>query len=145
MSTTIPTMRFQDSALAPVAEKVFAGQRLSFEDGVTLYRTRDLLGLGQLANHVREQKHGDAAYFVWNTHINHTNVCVATCDFCAFAAAPKNDPRAYTMQLDQVYKNVADLAKPVREVHIVGGLHPDLPWSYFTDMMKGIKKIRPDI
>jgi aminodeoxyfutalosine synthase len=145
MSTTIPTMRFQDPALAPVAEKVFAGQRLSFEDGVTLYRTRDLLGLGQLANHVREQRHGDAAYFVWNTHINHTNVCVATCDFCAFAAAPRNDPRAYTMQLDQVYKNVAELAKPVREVHIVGGLHPDLPWSYFTEMMKGIKKIRPDI
>ena len=75
-----------DPALEPVREKVLGGRRLGFEDGVALYRTHDLLGLGALANHVREEKHGDAAYFVWNTHVNHTNVCVATCDFCAFAA-----------------------------------------------------------
>jgi aminodeoxyfutalosine synthase len=137
--------RFHDPALDAVAEKVMAGRRLSFEDGVALYKTRDLLGLGRLANHVREQKHGDAAYFIWNTHINHTNVCAATCDFCAFAAAPKNDPRAYTLGLPDIFKTVAELPKPVREVHIVGGLHPDLPWAYFTDMMRGIKKARPDI
>src|SRR5580765_8205880 len=98
MATLISDMRFHDSALSGVAEKVLSGQRLSFEDGVALYKTRDLLGLGQLANHVREQKHGDAAYFVWNTHINHTNVCVATCDFCAFAAQP-GEARGYTMKL----------------------------------------------
>ena len=80
---------------------------------------------------MREQRHGDAAYFVWNTHINHTNVCVATCDFCAFAAKP-DEPRAYTMGLPEVFANVEALPKAVREVHIVGGLHPDLPWSYFT-------------
>ncbi|HEY3121526.1 MAG TPA: aminofutalosine synthase MqnE, partial [Vicinamibacteria bacterium] len=125
-------------------EKVLEGRRLSFEDGVALYRTSDLIGLGQLANHVREQRHGDAAYFVWNTHLNHTNVCAATCDFCAFAAK-KDEPRAYTMALDEIFKKVAELPKPVREVHIVGGLHPDLPWSYFTDMMRGIKRVRPDI
>jgi aminodeoxyfutalosine synthase len=93
---------------------------------------------------VREQRHGDAAYFVWNTHLNHTNVCVATCDFCAFAAK-KDEPRAYAMKLDEVFATVSSLPKAVREVHIVGGLHPDLPWSYFVDMMTGIKRMRPDI
>src|SRR5207245_2075277 len=100
--------------------------------------------LGSLANHARERRHGDAAYFVWNTHINHTNVCAATCDFCAFAAK-KDEPRAYTMALDDIFATVGGLAPQVREVHIVGGLHPDLPWSYFTDMMRGIKRVRPDI
>jgi aminodeoxyfutalosine synthase len=137
--------RVQDGALAPIRDKVLAGQRLSFADGVALYRTHDLLGLAALANHAREARHGDKAYFVWNTHINHTNVCAATCDFCAFAAAPKGDPRAYTMALDDIFRNVEGLPEPVREVHIVGGLHPDLPWSYFTDMMRGIKRVRPHI
>ena len=144
MATALTAARIQDAALERVREKVLAGQRLGFEDGVALYRTHDLLGLGGLANHVREKKHGDAAYFVWNTHINHTNVCAATCDFCAFAAN-KDDVRAYTMTLDEISRSVAALPKPVREVHIVGGLHPDLPWSYFTDMLRGIKQVRPDI
>ena len=104
----------------------------------------DLLSVGRLANHVREQRHGDTAYFVCNTHINHTNVCVATCDFCAFAARP-GDPRGYSMSLDAVFEKVAALPPMVREVHIVGGLHPDLPWTYFIDMMKGIKKLRSDL
>lgn len=144
MATALADSRFTDTALEGIREKVMAGRRLDFEDGVALYRTNDLLALGRLANHVREAHHGNAAYFVWNTHINHTNVCVATCDFCAFAAK-KDEPRAYTMSLEQVFHNVAGLAPQVREVHIVGGLHPDLPWSYFTDMMRGIKKVRPDI
>ncbi len=71
-------------------------------------------------------------------------MCVATCDFCAFAAK-KGEERAYTMGLEEVFKNVAGLAKPVREVHIVGGLDPDLPWSYFLEMMRGIKRVRPGI
>jgi aminodeoxyfutalosine synthase len=144
MSTTLSLATLKDEALETVRAKVLAGRRLGFEDGVALYRTNDLLGLGQLANHVREQRHGDAAYFVWNTHINHTNVCVATCDFCAFAAKP-GEERGYTMKLDEVFENVARLPKQVREIHIVGGLHPDLPWSYFLDMMRGIKKIRSDV
>jgi aminodeoxyfutalosine synthase len=144
MASALDATQIADTCLEPIRDKVLQGQRLSFEDGVTLYGTRDLLALGSLANHVREQRHGDAAYFVWNTHLNHTNVCVATCDFCAFASK-KGDPRGYTMALDEIVQNVASLPKPVREVHIVGGLHPDLPWAYFTDMMKGIKNVRPDI
>ncbi len=136
--------RVRDAALLPIRDKVWAGERLWFADGVALYKTHDLLGLASLANHVRERLHGDAAYFVWNTHINHTNVCAATCDFCAFAAK-KDEPRAYTMALDDIFATVAALPEQVREVHIVGGLHPDLPWSYFTDMMRGIKRVRPHI
>ncbi|HEV7499854.1 MAG TPA: aminofutalosine synthase MqnE [Vicinamibacteria bacterium] len=134
----------RDALLHPIRERVLAGQRLSFEDGVALYRTHDLLGLAGLANHAREKRHGNDAYFVWNTHINHTNVCAATCDFCAFAAKAE-EPRAYTMRLDDIFATVSGLPEQVREVHIVGGLHPDLPWSYFTDMMKGIKQARPHI
>ena len=144
MQSSVLESRFRDAALEGVRDKVLQGRRLSFEDGLALYRTDDLLALGWLANHVREKRHGDAGYFVWNTHLNHTNVCVATCDFCAFAAK-KDEPRAYTMGLDEVFRAVEALPRPVREVHIVGGLHPELPWSYFTDMMKGIKRVRPDI
>jgi aminodeoxyfutalosine synthase len=137
-------IRIRDAALEPIRDKVLAGERLSFAEGVALYRTHDLLALGRLANHARERRHGDAAYFVWNTHVNHTNVCAATCDFCAFAAK-KDEPRAYTMALDDIFSTVGALPPQVREVHIVGGLHPDLPWSYFTDMMRGIKRVRPHI
>jgi aminodeoxyfutalosine synthase len=144
MATALDVARLHDPALEEVREKVLCGRRLGFADGVALYRTHDLIGLGRLANHVRERRHGDAAYFVWNTHINHTNVCVATCDFCAFAAR-KGEPRAYTMAVEEVVGNVAGLSRSVREVHIVGGLHPDLPFSYFTDMLRGIKQVRPDI
>jgi aminodeoxyfutalosine synthase len=144
VATALSVARFQDTALEPIREKVLAGTRLTPADGLALYRTHDLLGLGWLANHVREERHGDAAFFVWNTHINHTNVCVATCDFCAFAAKA-GEPRAYTMALDDVIRTVAELPGQVREVHIVGGLHPDLPWSYFVEMMRGIKGVRPHI
>jgi aminodeoxyfutalosine synthase len=144
VSTALDVARFQDTALEPIREKILAGTRLSPEDGLALYRTRDLLGLGWLANHDRERRHGDAAYFVWNTHVNHTNVCVATCDFCAFAAKP-DDPRGYTMSLDQVFATVDALPPQVKEVHVVGGLHPDLSWSYVLDMLRGIKRSRPEI
>jgi aminodeoxyfutalosine synthase len=144
VATALVEARFRDTALEGVREKVVRGQRLSFEDGVALYKSHDLLAVGHLANHVREQRHGDVAYFVWNTHINHTNVCAATCDFCAFAAK-KGEARAYTLGLEEIVRSVSELPRAVREVHIVGGLHPDLPWSYFTDMMRGIKKVRPDI
>ena len=144
MASSLAGVRIQESRLEPVRDRVLAGQRLSFEDGVALYESNDLLAIGALANHMREERHGDAAYFVWNTHINHTNVCAASCDFCAFAAK-KDEPRAYTMALEEIVSTVAKLPRPVREVHIVGGLHPDLPFAYFTDMMKGIKRVRPDI
>src|SRR5262245_28552202 len=115
MAASLASTRVHDPRLASVRDKVLAGQRLSFEDGVALYESHDLLAVGALANHVREQRHGDAGYFVWNTHINHTNVCVATCDFCAFAAKP-GEPRGYTLGLPEIVANVEGLPRAVREV-----------------------------
>ncbi len=144
VATILQTIPLTDRTLEPIREKVLAQERLSFDDGVALYRSNDILGIGALANTVRERLHGDAAYFVWNTHVNHTNVCVATCAFCAFAAKP-GDERGYTMALDDVFEAVRRLPSQAREVHVVGGLHPDLPFSYFTDMLRGIREMRPDI
>jgi aminodeoxyfutalosine synthase len=144
MATAVLPSTVRDSTLAHIGEKVLAGRRLSREEGIALYRTDDLLTLGRLANHAREKRHGDVAYFVWNAHINHTNVCAATCDFCAYAAK-RDDPRGYTLTLDEVRAQVQGLSPSVREVHIVGGLNPDLPWSYFTDLLRGVKLVRPDL
>src|SRR6266481_700095 len=91
-----------DANLLPVAAKVAQGERLSFEDGVTLYRSGDILAVGWLANLVRERLHGNTAYFNVNRHINPTNVCVASCRLCAFGKRTK-DPKAYTMSLEQVW------------------------------------------
>jgi aminodeoxyfutalosine synthase len=134
----------EDLTLEPIREKVLEGRRLTFEDGVSLYRSPDLLTIGALANHVRERHHGDVAYFVRNAHLNPTNVCVATCDFCAFAARP-GEPRAYTLSLDEVRARVAALSEAVTEVHIVGGLDPDLPFSYHTGLVETVKRERPHL
>ena len=103
MATSTPDQNrhdFQtdDLRLKPIADKVFAHERLSFDDGVTLYRSPDILALGWLANHVRERMHGDVTYFNVNRHINPTNVCVAACRLCAFGRK-KDSPGTYTMAL----------------------------------------------
>ena len=124
----------EDSRLRPIAEKVFAGRRLSFEDGLALYRSHDLLSLGYLANHVREKLHGNITYFNVNRHINPTNVCVASCKLCAFGRK-KNAPGAYTMSLEEAWRTAATgYSEAVTEFHIVGGLHPDLPLEWFLDL-----------
>src|ERR1700761_6523763 len=92
----------EDPRLRPIAQKVEAGERLSFADGVNLYRSSDILAIGYLANIVRERKSGNRTYFNVNRHINPTDVCVASCRLCAFGKRSK-DPKAYTMSLDQVW------------------------------------------
>jgi aminodeoxyfutalosine synthase len=129
------------SALADIRRKVLAGERLTRDDGLELYRSSDLLELGRLANHVREQRHGDVAYFVCNAHLNHTNVCAATCDFCAFAARPK-EARGYTLPLEEVVGRVRRLPEAVRELHVVGGLNPELPWDYLINLLTSVKRER---
>ena len=132
-----------DSRLLPIAEKVFARERLSFDDAVALYRTSDILAIGWLANHVRERMHGNVAYFNVNRHINPTNVCVAACRLCAFGRK-KDAPGAYTMALDEAYETAASgYSEAVTEFHIVGGLHPDLPFQYFLDLIAGLKERFP--
>src|SRR6201995_1708795 len=128
-----------DPRLQPIAEKVLARERLDFKDGVALYRSGDVLAVGWLANHVRERMHGNVAYFNVNRHINPTNVCVAACRLCAFGRR-KDSEGAYTMALEEAWQTAASgYSEAVTEFHIVGGLHPDLPFQYFLDLVAGLK------
>jgi len=134
-----------DPRLSPIREKVLAGQRLSPDDALTLYRTADILAVGWLANHVRERMHGNSTYFNVNRHINPTNVCVAACRLCAFGRK-KDSPGAYTMALEEAWQTAASgYSEAVTEFHIVGGLHPDLPFEYFLDLVRGLKERFPQV
>jgi aminodeoxyfutalosine synthase len=135
--------RTDDVCLQPIANKVEAGERLSFEDGLALYGSPDILAVGWLANYVREKMHGDLAYFNVNRHINPTNVCVAACRLCAFGRR-KGAEGSYTMALEQAWETAASgYSEAVTEFHIVGGLHPDLPLEYFLDLVRGLKERFP--
>lgn len=139
--TTADRDRFSE-----IARKVDDGTPLSFDDGVFLYRYPDLLELGALANRVRERMHGDRTYFNVNFHINPTNVCVADCKFCSFARLTEDMPQAYTMSLDEIRQKLLDRKdQPVTEIHIVNGLHHNLPFSYYEDCLRVLKEVRPDI
>jgi aminodeoxyfutalosine synthase len=144
--TLMPTpFRTYDPRLEPIAAKVLARERLTFEDGLALYGSRDVLAVGWLANHVRERMHGDVTYFNVNRHINPTNVCVAACKLCAFGRK-KGDPAGYTMALEEAWETAASgYSEAVTEFHIVGGLHPDLPLEYFLDLISGLKVRFPKV
>jgi aminodeoxyfutalosine synthase len=134
---------FEDARLRAIADKVEAQERLTFDDGVTLYRTPDLLGVGWMANRVRERLHGNVTYFNVNRHINPTDVCVAACRLCAFGKRAK-DPKAYTMSLEQVWESAGHgYTEAVTEFHIVGGLHPELTLDWFCEMLRGLKQRFP--
>jgi aminodeoxyfutalosine synthase len=144
---TTPRHSFQthDTRLAAIAEKVLAGQRLSYEDGIVLYGTSDVLAVGWLANWVREKLHGNIAYFNVNRHINPTNVCVANCRLCAYGRK-KGTEGSYTMALEEAWQTAGTgLTEAVTEFHIVGGLHPDLPLQYFVDLVRGLKERYPKV
>ena len=135
----------EDPRLEPIAKKVLAGERLTSDDAFVLYGTGDILAVGWLANHVRERLHGDKTYFNVNRHINPTNVCVAACRLCAFGRK-KDTPGAYTMALEEAYETAASgYSEAVTEFHIVGGLHPDLPFQYFLDLVSGLKERFPQV
>ncbi len=134
-----------DADLRPIREKVEAGERLSFEDGMTLEASRDVLEIGALANLVRERKNGDLAFYNVNTHVNPTNVCVYTCDFCAFRA-DLDSPRAYVLYRDQVAERAREASgRGATEIHIVGGLHHKLKLDYYCDVIRWIKEVDPEI
>ncbi len=147
MSAGPDLTRLQDPSLRPVAEKVLRGDRLDPADGLALYATSDLLGLGLLADFANRRRNGDRVFFAANQHINPTNVCVLrkTCVFCSFARTPQEEG-AYTRTLDEVFAE-AEQARgmPTREFHIVGGLHPKLRLSYYTEMIRGLKARHPEV
>ena len=134
-----------DTRLEPIAARVRANERLSGDDALALYSSTDILAIGWLANSVREKLHGDTTYFNVNRHINPTNVCVAACRLCAFGRK-KDAPGTYTMALEEAWQTAASgYSEAVTEFHIVGGLHPDLPFSYFLDLISGLKERFPKV
>src|SRR5947208_16234858 len=136
---------FDDSRLNPIRDKVEAGERLSFEDGLTLYRSTDILAVGYLANLVRERLHGNTTYFNVNRHINPTDVCVASCRLCAFGKRVR-DPKAYTMSLDEVWHRAGEgWSEAVTEFHIVWGLHPELTLDWDCGLLRGLKQRFPKV
>jgi aminodeoxyfutalosine synthase len=147
MPPTLDLAVLRDPALRPIGEKVQRGQRLDHADGLALYATNDLLGLGALADFANRRQNGDRVFFSANQHLNPTNVCIlrATCTFCSFARTPKEEG-AYTRSLDEVYAE-AEQARgaPTTEFHIVGGLHPKLRLAYYTDMLRGLKERHPTV
>ena len=147
MSAALDMDALRDPALRPVADKVVAGRRLDASDGLALYATADLLGLGSMAAWANGRRNGDRVFFSANQHINPTNVCILrnTCTFCSFARMPKEEG-AYTRSLDEVYHEAAQaLGTPTREFHIVGGLHPKLALRYYTDMIRGLRERHPTV
>ena len=145
---SLPLMpaRVRDAGLGGIAEKLDAGIRLEMADGLRLFECPDLLALGWLANREREKRHGGRTYFNHNIRIEATNVCVASCLFCAFARLQPGDTGAYTLTLDQVWDKLRSRAdQALTEVHVVNGLHPDLPFDYYLELLRGFKRIRPDV
>lgn len=139
--------RIVGTELLNIYEKVQSGERLSREDGQLLYTTRNLSGVGFMANLVRERMNGDRAYYIRNQHINYTNICNKHCKFCYFAKNPKEGgPEPYLFSLEDVQQAVRrHLHIPITEVHMVGGINPKLPYSYYLDLIRVIKEIRPNV
>jgi len=143
---TLSRRRVDGAGLADIREKLDAGVRLTMEDGVRLFATPDLTALAALANRERERRWGDVTFFNRNVHVNATNVCEASCIFCSFSRLKTGDAAAYTMSLQEAVGKVKALrGELITEVHIVNGLNPDLPWSYYLDLLRGIKAERPDL
>jgi aminodeoxyfutalosine synthase len=138
--------RLHAAGLADIDDKLQAGERLTLEDGVRLFNAPDLLAVGWLANREREKRHGARTYFNYNLRLEPTNVCEASCLFCSFARLKPGMPEAYTMSLEEAWNKLRQRAnQPLTELHIVNGLNPHLPFSYYTDLLRGFKQIRPGI
>ncbi len=133
----------EDARLSVIREKVEAGKRLSFDDGVFLYEAADLFTLGELANTVRERKNGQAAYYNVNTHLNPTNVCVYRCTFCAFRSDLRGE-KGYVMSDEQILGRAAEAERRgATELHIVGGLHHQLPYEWYLNVIRIIHQAHP--
>src|ERR1700735_4308689 len=142
---TAMQVHIDDARLLPIRDKVESGERLSFDDGVTLYRSQDILAVGYMANLVRERLHGSLTYFNVNRHINPTDVCVPSCRLCAFGKRVK-DPKAYTMSLEEVWHRAGEgWSEAVTEFHIVGGLHPALTLEWYWESFRGLKNRFPQV
>jgi aminodeoxyfutalosine synthase len=137
--------RCRQAGIFDVAERVFAAQRLDAETGLRLYECEDLAAIGALADHVRRRRHGRRAYYNVNQHVNYTNLCNKLCKFCAFQRLPGQEG-AYVMSPEDVAAEIEKrLHEPVTEVHMVAGIWPKLPYSYYLDLLRAVKRARPAI
>jgi aminodeoxyfutalosine synthase len=131
--------------LRPIAEKVEAGQRISETDALTLYRSSDLNALGIIANVLRERKNGNYATYIHNRYINYSNICILSCQFCAFAAK-KRDAHAFEYAIDEIIGAVREaLSLGITEVHMVGGLHPTLKKEWYLELLRRLRALDPDL
>src|ERR1700730_3544810 len=131
--------------LRPIAEKIEAGQRISEAEALQLYRSNDLNALGIIANAVRERKNGNFASYIHNRYINYSNICVLSCQLCAFAAK-KRDAHAFEYAIDQIVSVVADpLPQGITEVHMVGGLHPTLKKDWYLELVQKLRALDPNL
>jgi len=147
MISTLAHRALERDGLGRIRDQVMNRERLSEEDALRLFEAKDLAALGALANHVREARHGDLTFYNKNVHLNATNVCVASCKFCSFARPDdKTASEGYTMSLDQAVEHVVSKRSlGVTEVHIVNGLHPDLPWEYYTETLRRLRAAWPEL
>jgi aminodeoxyfutalosine synthase len=135
----------QRSELADIHDKVTAGTRVTDAEALRLYASRDLNSLGTIADVVRERKNGNYAYYILNRHLNYSNICILDCQFCAFAKR-KRDAEAYEYSIDQMVEKVSQALKMgITEVHIVGGLHPSLKFAFYTDLLRALKGLDPNL
>jgi len=135
-----------EKPLRAIGEKILSRERITPEEGVLLFEKGSLPFLGALANHVRERMHGDKTYFNRNFHIEPTNVCVFTCQFCSYSRVYAHRDEGWELSQQQmldIVKRYDD--KPVTEVHIVGGVHPKLNLEFFTELLQKIKAHRPGL
>lgn len=131
--------------LLPIYEKVAAGERISDADAVVLYNTRDLNGVGAIANIVRERKNGNVATYIHNRYINYSNVCLLSCQFCAFGAK-KREPHAFEMAIPEIEATVREaLDEGITEIHMVGGLHPTLRPEWYLELLRTLKALDPEL
>ena len=135
------TIWFQDKNLEGIWGKIRSGERLSLEDGLTMFATTDVISLGKMAHAVQQERSGDAVYFVLNQKIEPTNICVLACKFCDFATKAGH-PDAYEMTIQSMLDK---LTPEIHEVHITGGLHPDWKWEYYLEMLRKIKRSFPNV
>ena len=135
----VDNLVFTDESLLPVWEKVESGSRLSAEDGLRLFKTPDITAVGQMANYTKNRVSGDNVFFVINRQVNPTNLCATSCKFCDFSRK-RGDPDAYEMSIEEILESIDD---EIREVHIVGGHHPDWPFEYYEDMIRAIHERFP--
>lgn len=145
MSHSLIKSSLHRSGLDHIYQKVMDHERLSFDDGVRLFETPDLTSVGYLANLVRERLHGDRSFFVRNRQLNPTNICEYSCMFCSFYRR-EGEAGGYTMTMEEIAQRVRDgVRHGIQEIHITSGLHPNLPFSYYTDMLRTIKSVAPDL